>query len=191
MGGAWWRGERARALSGCPGWRGHCRNFQRRRGSSPPTRGIGQACVRGAGQGEEAACNAPGRTVAAWPSLTKEKNDWISELSKLAKEQCSSGVRQNVFGLWDFSLSWFLVEFLEECRYEFHQIWQIWSKLAENEFWKFWKEEEWIKMVLGCGYKGLSWRVGLSPKLKCKRVLSLKITQAPNNYQNWFERKNN
>ena len=35
-------------------------------------------------------------------------------------------------------------------------------------------------MVLGCGYKGLSRRVGLRSKLKCNRVLALKITQAPN-----------
>ena len=39
-------------------------------------------------------------------------------------------------------------------------------------------------MVLGCGYKGLSRRVGLGKKLKGKVVLALKITQAPNNFQN-------
>ena len=65
LGGAGWRGERARALVGRHGRCSHRRSSQRRRGSLLPTPGIGQACVRGAGQGEEAACNAPGRTVAA------------------------------------------------------------------------------------------------------------------------------
>ena len=46
-------------------------------------------------------------------------------------------------------------------------------------------------MVLGCGYKGLSRRVGLRSKLKSNMVLALKIPQAPNNYQICFERKNN
>ena len=46
-------------------------------------------------------------------------------------------------------------------------------------------------MVLGCGYKGPSRRVGLRSKLKCKRVLALKISQAPNNLQKRFEGKEN
>ena len=92
----------------------------------------------------------------------------------------------NLFSVGSLSNS-----FLEQCRYEFHQIWQIWSKLAETEFWKFWKEKEWIKMVLGCGYKGLSRRVGLGSKLKCNMVLALKIIWVQNNFQICFERKNN
>ena len=96
-------------------------------------------------------------------------------------------------GFWwrDLEAAWIFVEFLEMSKYEFHQIWQIWSKLAETEFWEIWKEEEWIKMVLGCGFKGQSRRIGLRSKLKCNRALALKISQAPNNFQNWIEGKNN
>ena len=65
LGSAGWCEERARALAGRHGRCSHRRSFQRRRGSSLPTPGIGQACVRGAGHGEEAACNAPRRTMAA------------------------------------------------------------------------------------------------------------------------------
>ena len=62
LGGAGWHGERARALAGRHGRRSHRRSFQRRRGSSPPMPGIGQACVRCSGQGGEAVRNAPGGT---------------------------------------------------------------------------------------------------------------------------------
>ena len=44
-------------------------------------------------------------------------------------------------------------------------------------------------MVLGCGFKGQSRRIGLRSKLKCNRALALKISQAPNNFQNWIEGK--
>ena len=46
-------------------------------------------------------------------------------------------------------------------------------------------------MVLGCGFKGQSRRIGLRSKLKCNRELALKISQAPNNLQKRFEGKEN
>ena len=56
--------------------------------------------------------------------------------------------------------------------------------LERVKFEKFEKKKEWIKMVLGCGFKGQSRRIGLRSKLKCNRALALKISQAPNNFQN-------
>ena len=69
--------------------------------------------------------------------------------------------------------AWFYSEFLEKDLNEFHQIWQIWSKLAASIVWKIWTGDQWIFMDLGWGFKGLGREKGLGAKIKAERVVPL------------------
>ena len=86
--------------------------------------------------------------------------------------------------------AWFFSEFLEKDLNEFHQIWQIWSKLAASIVWNIWTGDQWIFMDPGWGLKGLAREIGLEAKLKVEMVVPLKTSKDQTRGQKLFLMRN-